>query len=225
MYCPGLEQRRCWLTLGRTLAVTRFSSDGNELNGSSTEMTGRSTAEELSGNVYTYSTHESICYAAATQFCSAFYNSNGSQYSSCFYHRNGNSSHEQTHLSLHLLGGPTASTNPHGAEVPDSEMQFDVYFSHVWLYVLLNSGPAKPLPNASLLQWDPHAWRITHGITLPLLSLLSSRLIFFLSKHLPSPNSGFWTRPVTIMMRREGLIASNASQDVRGRVATSPFSK
>lgn len=48
---------------------------------------------------------------------------------------------------------------------------------------------------------------------------------FFLSKHLPSPNSGFWTRPVTIMMRREDLIASNASQDVRGKVATSPFSK
>lgn len=76
-------------------------------------MTGRSTAEELSGNVYTYSTHESICYvAAATQFCSAFYNSNGSQYSSCFYHRNGNSSHEQTHLSLHLLGVPRPQLIP-----------------------------------------------------------------------------------------------------------------
>lgn len=57
-------------------------------------------------------------------------------------------------------------------------------------------------------------------------SLLPSRLIFFfLSKHLPSPKSGFWTRLVIIMMRREDLITSNTSQTGRRRVVSSPLSK
>lgn len=57
-------------------------------------------------------------------------------------------------------------------------------------------------------------------------SLLSSTLIFFfLSKHLPSPKSGFWTRLVTTMMRREDLITSNTSQTGRRRVVSSPLSK
>lgn len=63
---------------------------------------------------------------------------------------------------------PTASANPHKAEVPNSEMQLDIYFSHVWLFVLLSlalkNDPQKkkkkknpqPLQDASHLQWDPH---------------------------------------------------------------------
>lgn len=112
-------------------------------------------------------------------------------------------------------------------------MQLDIYFSHVWLFVLLrlalqNDPKKKKIHNpyrmpVTFSGAPPHVWYIA--------LLCHSKLtlkyadFFFLSKHLPSPKSGFWTRLVTTMMRREDLITSNTSQTGRRRVVSSPLSK
>lgn len=114
-------------------------------------------------------------------------------------------------------------------------MQLDIYFAHIWLFVLLSLAlqnyPQKkkknpqPLQDASHLQWGTLPPRMIHHLTLSLQAYSQVGWFFFLSKHLPSPKSRFWTRLVTTMMRREDLITSNTSQTGRRRVVSSPLSK
>lgn len=112
-------------------------------------------------------------------------------------------------------------------------MQLDIYFSHVWLFVLLSlalqNDPKKKKSKTLTGCQSPSVGhpppRMIHRLTLSLQAYSQVRWFFFLSKHLPSPKSGFWTRLVTTMMRREDLITSNTSQTGRRRVVSSPLSK